>query len=122
MKLQINRRPLALFCSVFLVSLYISSLFYTDLKFLIGLCIAGLFAISAFAFHVLFKECVWGKKCFVVLLFILPVSLALLISYFSFDVGYREKAYNVEGSRTITAVITDTSYSSDNLQYEALIT
>jgi len=114
MGIQLKFRPACIFACIFLVSLYVSSLFYSDVKIIITASVVIGFIASTFCHFVFFKESTAAHHSFVTFIFLLALALALILSYFAFDIGYHRKTQQISGEREIELVITQVNYSSDN--------
>ncbi len=99
MNLQLSRRPLCLLLSVFLLSFFICSLFFSKHKLLI----AGAVILLCLILKVIVRK---KDKYALLCIILLPIAFSLVFSYFSFDLSCRERAYSVSGrQRQATAVV-----------------
>lgn len=106
---QILKRPLCAASCVFLLSLYLCSLFTSDIKPAIAgallLCTASVIVAARIAGNAPFK-----KARFISVIILVPLSLALVLSFLSFDVYYRSNTSGFSGEHKVEMVVTEQVY------------
>ena len=122
MKLRLNRRPLCLYLSLFLISLFVFSFFYSSIKPIVAAVVLCAFGISLLCRCYLFRNSNIAHKAFILFLFLTSVALSLIISYASFDLKYNKQIRDVSGKSECTVVITGVNEKTEtNSSYQAVI-
>ncbi len=115
---KLKVRPACLFASLFLISLYCAFLFCSDIKIIVAALLI-VFFLAALAYVKLSGK---GKGIFKASVMLLSLSLSLVLSYFTFDVGYYEKVKPLTGVHSCEIALTDIQYSdSAYTSYGAVI-
>lgn len=109
-----KRRPLALACFFFLLSLALSFFTAPRVKNIVFLCVLILFAVFVILF---IKKKRLRNAVFSVLLSLLFVALALVLSHFAFDIGFHDLQKYVGATSRITAEVKSITYRENFASY-----
>ena len=105
------KRPLLVSSAIYLISLYISSLFYSRVKLYTAALLFLVLIIAVLLPHIVKRPAFIALRL-PVLLVIIPVILSLLISYASFDIYYSGKSEKLSGNHKVEVLVTERAKES----------
>lgn len=111
-----------MYLSLFLISLFIFSFFFTPVKIIAAAAVLCAFGVCLLCRFYLFKNSKAAHKAFIPFLFLTSVALALIVSYSSFDLKYGKQIQEISGQCESKIVITGSNGRSEkSASYHAVI-